>query len=73
MGDRRLSNGVSCAAWLIIRDAANPVCAHVCVCICVEAPYELMNSYMHRPTHKQMQPHTLTLILSEEEEADETC
>lgn len=29
MGDRRLSNGVSCAEWLIIRDAANPVC--VCV------------------------------------------
>lgn len=25
-GDRRLSNGVSCAAWLIMRDTANPGC-----------------------------------------------
>jgi len=79
MGDRRLSNGVSCAAWLIIRDTTNPVCVCVCTCVC-----ELMNSYVHRLTHTNK--HNLTCLLScfpeeeeEEEEAeadedeDETC
>lgn len=69
MGDRRLSDGVSCALRLIVRDTANPECVPACVC----------NTCAVEPLHAQ--PHTnkhnLACLLfskqEEEEKADETC
>lgn len=46
MGDRRLSDGVSCALRLIVRDTANPECVSACVC----------NTCADEPRHAQ--PHT---------------